>query len=89
MAKQLYTVDIIRADGSTHYTITALLDSTTEFPKVQAWLASVTALHVGATSGTITPLNANQPLPVTYDSLVRFLDQQIPMHGKPNLHPAL
>lgn len=89
MAKQIYTVDIIRHDGTTHYTVQVLLDNVTEFPKIQAWLASVTASHVGATSGTITALNANQPLPLTYDQLVKALDAQIPMDGKPNVHPAI
>lgn len=82
----LYTIDIIRDNGSTHFTVQALLTDD-EKAKVAAWLASVTATHIGATSGTITLSSTGNP--VNFDTLVGALEKQIPTTGKPNIHPSL
>lgn len=81
----LYTIDIIRSDGSTHFITQALLTDDDK-AKVAAWLTSVTSTHVGATSGTIT---LNSGVPLNYDHLVTTLEKQIPMDAKPTLHPKL
>lgn len=81
----LYTIDIIRSDGSTHFITQALL-SDDEKTLIAAWVASVTANHIGATSGTITQ---NSGVPLNYDALVLALEKQIPMDGKPLAQPKL
>lgn len=81
----LYTIDVLRSDGTTHFTAQALLTDD-EKAKIAAWLTSISANHIGATSGTIT---LNSGVPLNYDHLVTTLEKQIPMDGKPQAQPKL
>lgn len=81
----LYTIDIVRSDGTTHFITQALLTDD-EKTTITAFIASINTTHVGATSGTIA---LNSGVPLNYDALVSTLEKQIPMDGKPNVNPKI